>query len=364
MPQILIKRDTVPMTVNDIAIGEIGIDYSSGRMYIRKGSGITSDTIIDLGDPVQRLGYTPVSVDGDTMLGTLKLMAGNSTNAPIMFQQGNLLSQPAAHALEWDGANLYITNNGSQRKTIAFIGDNSSGLSSGWSPGRTFTWTGDVNGNMFIDGTVDVTANLTLIDRISNAGLHGDGKNIPAITVNSKGLITNITTNPVTLDTDDVTEANNLYFTVGRSRGAISVSGDLQYNQASGVISYTAPVFPPAALSGDYDDLTNKPVVNVSEVVSGTARTVFMFDNTAFRAIKVVYAISDDINNNYQSAEMLVMNVSASESINNEYSVLNYGVATMGEFSTSVVGTNTVLIFTPNDAFVKNIRMTVTYVKR
>ena len=41
-------------------------------------------------------------------------------------------------------------------------------------------------------------------------------------------------------DTDDLSEgSSNLYYTDARSRGAISVSGDLSYNSSTGVISFT-----------------------------------------------------------------------------------------------------------------------------
>jgi hypothetical protein len=39
--------------------------------------------------------------------------------------------------------------------------------------------------------------------------------------------------------TDDVSEASNLYFTTARARNSISVSGDLSYNSATGVTSFT-----------------------------------------------------------------------------------------------------------------------------
>ena len=39
--------------------------------------------------------------------------------------------------------------------------------------------------------------------------------------------------------TDDVTEASNLYFTTARARNSILASGDLSYNSATGVVSFT-----------------------------------------------------------------------------------------------------------------------------
>ena len=43
------------------------------------------------------------------------------------------------------------------------------------------------------------------------------------------------------LTTDDIVEGGNLYFTEQRSRASISSSGDISYNESSGVVSYTAP---------------------------------------------------------------------------------------------------------------------------
>lgn len=54
--------------------------------------------------------------------------------------------------------------------------------------------------------------------------------------------------------------ANNLYFTQGRARGALSTAsgGALAYNAATGVLSFT-PVLAPVATSGSYADLTSRP---------------------------------------------------------------------------------------------------------
>lgn len=63
-------------------------------------------------------------------------------------------------------------------------------------------------------------------------------------------------------NTDEITEGtNNLYFSNARARSAISVSGSLNYNSATGVISYTAPTLAAVATSGSYNDLTNRPTI-------------------------------------------------------------------------------------------------------
>jgi len=62
--------------------------------------------------------------------------------------------------------------------------------------------------------------------------------------------------------TDDITEGStNLYFTEARARLSIGASGDLSYDNVTGVISYTAPALAAVATSGSYNDLTNKPTI-------------------------------------------------------------------------------------------------------
>lgn len=48
-------------------------------------------------------------------------------------------------------------------------------------------------------------------------------------------------TGTVVLDTDDLVEGTNLFYTDSRARAAISVTGDLAYTQATGVLDYTGP---------------------------------------------------------------------------------------------------------------------------
>jgi hypothetical protein len=58
-------------------------------------------------------------------------------------------------------------------------------------------------------------------------------------------------------NTDALPEgATNLYFTQGRARSTISVTGSLAYNASTGVISYTAPALAAVATSGSASDLT------------------------------------------------------------------------------------------------------------
>ena len=71
--------------------------------------------------------------------------------------------------------------------------------------------------------------------------------------------------------TDDVTEASNLYFTTARARNSISVSGDLSYNSATGVISYTDPII-------DWSAVQNTPTTIASYGITD-AYTIAQVDN-------------------------------------------------------------------------------------
>lgn len=67
--------------------------------------------------------------------------------------------------------------------------------------------------------------------------------------------------------TDSVAEGtNNLYFTDGRARAAVSASGDLQYNSATGEFSYTAPV---KSVNGKVGDETGEVTLTKADVDLG-----------------------------------------------------------------------------------------------
>ena len=56
-------------------------------------------------------------------------------------------------------------------------------------------------------------------------------------------------------DTDDIAEGTNLYYTDARARAAISATGSLSYNSTTGVISYTTPTTIASLSNHDTDDL-------------------------------------------------------------------------------------------------------------
>jgi hypothetical protein len=74
------------------------------------------------------------------------------------------------------------------------------------------------------------------------------------ITADLTGDVTGTVSSISNHDTDDLSEGStNLYYTDARARGAVSVSGDLSYDNTTGVISYTASAVSLATF--DTDDL-------------------------------------------------------------------------------------------------------------
>lgn len=78
-----------------------------------------------------------------TLTHALTVAAGTTSLAPILFQAGVVLTTPVAHAVEWDGANLYVTaSTGPTRKTIAYTDSNITGSAASF----TGSLAGDISG--------------------------------------------------------------------------------------------------------------------------------------------------------------------------------------------------------------------------
>ena len=78
---------------------------------------------------VSGLSTTYLALAGGTMTGTETLAAGTTTIAPLKFQNGSLLTTAQFGAMEFNGTNLFLTNNSATptRKTIAFTDSNITG---------------------------------------------------------------------------------------------------------------------------------------------------------------------------------------------------------------------------------------------
>lgn len=88
------------------------------------------------------------------------------------------------------------------------------------------------------------TARIVGLSTVATTGAYSDLVGAPTIPSNTSDLVN-----------------DSSFITAVGARSAISVSGSLAYNSATGVISYTAPVLSAVATTGAYSDLTGAPVL-------------------------------------------------------------------------------------------------------
>lgn len=131
-----------------------------------------------------------------------------------------------------------------------------------------------------VDAATDANTASTIVKRDASGNFTA-GTITAALTGNVTGNVTGDVTGTVSSlsnhDTGDLTEGTNLYFTDARARDAISVSGDLSYDAATGVISFTEA----ASLTGGTGitvangaiDLDNTAVVAGAYGAAGTVGT-------------------------------------------------------------------------------------------
>ena len=119
--------------------------------------------------------------------------------------------------------------------------------------------------------------------------------NTGAITVNSQS-------GTVVLDTDDIAEGVvNEYFTVARARQSISATGDINYDNGTGVISFTATAAPVTSVNG----ATGVVVLDTDDITEGVANLYYssaLFD--ADLATKTTTDLAEGTNLYYTDARV------------------------------------------------------------
>lgn len=113
-----------------------------------------------------------------------------------------------------------------------------------------------------VDAATNANTASTIVKRDASGNFSAG-----TITADLTGDVTGTVSSISNHDTDDLSEgSSNLYFTDSRARNAISVSGDLSYDAATGVISYTDAAM--SLSTFDTDDLAE----GVSNLYFTTAR--------------------------------------------------------------------------------------------
>lgn len=165
------------------------------------GSITASDTLLSAIGKLDGNAALKAPLASPTFTGSVTLPAGNATAAPLLLQNGVSLTTPIFGAVEFDGINLFITNNSESpaRKTVAFTDSiittaqiedgsvttaklasgavGSAQLASGLTLGGTTT--GSFNGNL----TGNVTGNISGSAASFTGSLTGDVSGTQTATV-------------------------------------------------------------------------------------------------------------------------------------------------------------------------------------
>lgn len=180
------------------------------------------------------------------MAQTIRIKRSTSTATPSSLTAGEL-----AYSGKSDSNKLFIGHPDGTTGVVAVGGQYYTGIIDGATAANTASKLvlRDGSGN-FAAGTITaaLTGNATTATALQTA------RTISGVSFDGSANIT--------LDTGDIGESGNLYFTNARARAAISASGDLSYNSSTGVISFSASASPvtsvnsaTGAVSLDTDDI-------------------------------------------------------------------------------------------------------------
>lgn len=116
-------------------------------------------------DGIDTVVFGKCDLVGCTMTGTQTLAPGSTTVAPLKFQAGVLLTSPVAHAQEWDGAHLWVTQStGPTRKQLAYIDDAITGSAAKWTTPRVVSLTGDATSTCpSLDGSAAISCAVSVV---------------------------------------------------------------------------------------------------------------------------------------------------------------------------------------------------------
>lgn len=282
------NTDFVNISDGDITVGnqeqsvnndEIVLDTPIINQVI---SNTDIETTDDVPEGTSNLYYTDARVDARINEADI-VLDDVYTNADFDIQ---LATKSTSHITE--GSNLYYTDTRS-RLAISVQGDlaynNTTGVISYTAPtiSNAVNSVNTQTGVVVLDTShIAENTNLYYTDTRARQSISATGDisynnttGVISFTANASPVTSvNTLTGAVVLGTDNISEGtNNLYYTDTRSRQAISVSGDLSYDNSTGVISFTET--PQTSDVNSVNGLTGVVTLNTDNVSEGTSNLYY-----------------------------------------------------------------------------------------
>ncbi|MFN7834451.1 MAG: tail fiber domain-containing protein [Burkholderiaceae bacterium] len=224
-----------------------------------------------------------------TFSNTINLAAGTTTVAPLKFQSGTNLTIPVFGAVEFDGTNLYLTNNSGTptRKTVAYTDSNITGNAATLTTAadnttnatRYLTFANAVSGSQSLSTDTGLTYNPST-DRLTAGVFSGS----VAATSGTFSSTLDVTGN-ITLPTSGTTApSSQLYFGAAAQSSDTIALGRFNTSNDNAVLQLTLGDNPGSAPGGSGDEFRIVTSANENGTGAYNTRHYFRSNGDAYHA--------------------------------------------------------------------------------
>lgn len=187
------------------------------------------------------LAQNKVERTGDTMEGTLTLVPGTTSVAPLKLQAGTSLTTATAGVLEYDGSLLYFTPTAGNRKTVAYLDSNVASATK-LQTARNIQLSGDVAGTASFDGTAAINISTTIQPNSVALGTDTTGDYVSGLTSGTGVTISGATgegSSPTIAIGQAVATTSDVQFkSIGVNKAAPGIAGRIEATED--VVAYSS----------------------------------------------------------------------------------------------------------------------------